>query len=141
MLRATAALFAGTSRLTGYSPYRQRPGRMNRAAADGHFINVRYGRSATRRRDDPTPTMPAGHIKLLRCPHCHRVRHVHRSEASHFWTCCEGVEMVDTRQTLRTAQQKQHELQRLSRQYDFTEMRPRSNMHKPPSKARSKMKK
>jgi ribosomal protein L37AE/L43A len=128
-----------SSRLTGYSPYRNRPKRLLKGSAEGHFVNAKYARSGKRRLDDPTPVVPSSHVKLLRCPHCRRVRHIHIREADHFWTCCEGVQMIDTRQTLRSAQQTHIKLQKLARQYDFAEMKPRSNLHKPASRARSKM--
>ena len=47
--------------------------------------------------------------------------------------------MRKTGHTLKTAQELRFKMQKMNRQFDFVNERPRSNTHKPPSKARSKL--
>ncbi len=137
IVRATQFLSSTTvllQRLTSHSPYTRKPMKLNRPASAGHFTT----KSEHRRFGDPTPLMPSSHVHLFRCSWCHRVRHIPQHEVDWVHYCCEGRQMRRV-STVRKAMTLHDKLTKLVRMYDPVDMKPRSNLHKPASRHRSKL--
>lgn len=107
---------------------------------EGHFISGKWARSKVRARTDwdPAPVVNTSQVILKRCPHCKRVQHVHISARNEFHMCCEGHQMAIVGR-LDKAVELQRDLTRAVRKFDFVLGRPKSNVHKPSDKARSKL--
>ena len=104
------------------------------------MVNPHYFRGAYKRNnpDDPTTTLKLGQVFLKQCPACGRYKAVPIAERHHFHTCCEG-HLMKERATAKKAMALRFRLQDTVRQWDFVNMRPWCNGHRPRPRGRSKL--
>ena len=93
-----------------------------------------------KRERDPAGSVNISHLTAKRCRWCGRVMFVHISQRSMFHTCCEGTPMPEYH-AMGRIKRRHDDITKLMRKWDFVNMTPKSNMHKPGWKGRSTFKK
>ena len=139
-MRMTAALLK-PQQIHHFFPWRRRPHGLA-ASAVPQLTNPVHHKTVHKRLnpDDPTGTMPMGHVIVKTCKNCGRAKFFPISERHSFHTCCETFVMKE-RGSMKTVADRIYKLKNLNRVWDVENERPFSNAARARPKGRSKLKK